>query len=93
MQVATSIEVVSKIGEEIGTDAAVLASIAKFALEAVRSEAAKAARELVAAAQTSPSRSDSDSSSDTEKKDLKKKSSRNKHRIQLASFVLSSKGT
>lgn len=50
VQVTTRVKVVSKIDKAIVTTAAVLATIAKFAVEAVKSEVAESERESVSIA-------------------------------------------
>lgn len=68
IQGAISQMVVSKMAKKAVTDPAMLATIAKFAVEAVTNGVAESARESAAMTSRLPAQSGSDSSSDEEKK-------------------------
>lgn len=82
----------SEIAETIVTDAVVIALIAKFEREVVRSELGASAKKYVIIASSSPPASESDSSSNDKKTDRKKKRLRSKHGCHSVSSASSCKG-
>lgn len=91
VQLATSSIVVPKFAKAIVSDATRLASIAKFAVEAVRGEVSVLTRGSVFIVFPSPLPSWSDSSTDNEKSYREEKVEKCKLRRKLASSILSNK--